>query len=157
MFIGTIDNLKSYLHQPILIEVLKYLKTTDFSKKETGEYQLDDKEIKVIIDRYETKKSEEAKPETHIKNIDFQFIVEGEESLGWCPLSPDLEIAEEYDEKNDVTFYKKLVPESCVILTKGNFVVLYPDDVHSPCVSIDENEPSKVTKVILKIPVNLLQ
>ena len=159
MFIGTIDNInsKGTHHPPILKEVLEYLKATDFSKMDEGSYNVENIGVVAKLQRYETKPVEDCKAETHTKFIDVQFVAEGEEALGWCPLSPDLEVSEEYDSDKDVTFYAKLVPESCVVLTKGYFAILYPVDVHRPCCSLDDDEPSKVTKIVVKVPVEMLQ
>ena len=158
MFIGKIDNFDGKAdHNPVLNEVLNYLKVTDFTKMIDGDYKIGDKGIIAKLQRYETKPAKECKPETHTKFIDVQFVVEGEEMLGWCPFSPNLEISEKYNFAKDVTFYKKLVPESCVVLSARNFAVLYPVDVHRPCGSLDEEKPLKVTKVVVKIPVELIK
>ena len=158
MFIGTIDNInsKSSHQPPVLKEVLEYLRVTNFNTMEDGSYKIGSEGVVAKVQRYETKPPEECKAEAHIKFVDVQFVAEGEEALGWCPLSPDLEVSQKYDSDKDVTFYDKLIPESCVVLTKRYFAVLYPVDVHRPCISL-EDEPSKVTKVVVKIPVDLLQ
>ena len=158
MFIGTIDNIndKGNHQPPILQDVLEYLRVTDFSKMTEGNYPIGNKGILAKLQRYETRPTEECKPESHNKFVDVQFVAEGEELLGWCPLSPDLKIAKNYEPENDVTFYEELIPESCVVLTKRYFAVLYPVDVHRPCCSLDDDEPSNVTKIVVKIPVELL-
>ena len=159
MIIGTINNISDKIHEypPSLCEVLRYLKSTDFSKLKDGDYPIGDNGIVAKLQRYETKLIDECKPESHIKFVDVQFIVSGEEFLGWCPLSPDLEVVQDYDETKDVAFYKNLIPESCVVLISGSFAVLYPSDVHQPCGSLDEDNPSKVVKVVVKIPIELLK
>ena len=43
------------------------------------------------------------------------------------------------------------------MLSARNFAVLYPVDVHRPCGSLDEEKPLKVTKVVVKIPVELVK
>ena len=156
MFIGNIDNVHDPEHNPILKEVLDYLKNTDFSNMVEGAYNVNNNII-AKLQRYETHKAADCKPESHTKFVDVQFVAEGEESLGWCPISPDLAVAEEYNFAKDVTFYQRLVPESCVVLSERSFAVLYPVDVHRPCCSLDEDNPSKVTKVVVKIPVELLK
>ena len=159
MFIGTIDNIndKTTIHHPVLQEVLEYLRVTDFSKLTEGNYQIGSKGVNAKLQRYETRPTEACKPETHNKFVDVQFVADGEEALGWCPLSPDLKISEKYNFAKDVTFYEALIPESFVILSPRSFAVLYPVDVHRPCCSLDDDEPSLVTKVVVKIPVELLQ
>lgn len=159
MYIGSIHDPEeqSVIHQPVLVEAINYLKNTDFSKMEPGSYPIGDKGVVAKLQRYESRTLDKCRPETHEKFIDIQFIYEGEESMGWCPVSPDLEVTEAYDPDRDVAFYKSLVPESSIILTKGYFAVLYPIDVHRPCASVDEAHPSKVTKVVIKVPLALLK
>ncbi|MBR2178955.1 MAG: YhcH/YjgK/YiaL family protein [Selenomonadaceae bacterium] len=156
MFIGKIDDVNDSYYNPILREVLKYLRTTDFSNMVEGAYPVTNN-ITAKLQRYETRQAEDCKPESHNKFVDVQFVAEGEELLGWCPISPDIQITETYNFAKDVTFYKSLIPESCVILSTRSFAILYPVDVHRPCCSVDEDNPSIVTKVVVKIPVELLK
>lgn len=158
MFIGNIDNIDKDggdFH-PIIYSVLEYLRTTDFSNFAEGSYPLPHMDFIAKLQRYKTRPVDECKPESHIKFIDVQYVVKGEEILGWCPQSPDLEIETPYDEKNDVTFYKTLLPESSMILFDRTYAVLFPLDVHRPCGSLEDDEPSDVTKIVVKIPVNLV-
>ena len=67
-----------------------------------------------------------------------------------------MKVSTPYDEKTDVAFYKDLLPESSVMLADRNYAVLFPLDVHRPCGSLDEDNPSQVTKVVVKIPVKLV-
>lgn len=158
MFIGNIDNIDKDggdFH-PIIYSVLEYLRATDFSNFNEGAYPLPHTDFIAKIQRYKTKPTEDCRPESHEKFIDVQFVAKGEEAMGWCPLSPELEIVTPYDSKADVTFYKKLLPESSVMLSSRTYAVLFPLDVHSPCGSVDEGEPSDVTKIVVKVPVELI-
>ena len=159
MFIGIIDDINKINndYRPPLNEILEYLRVTDFSEMKDGDYPIGEKGIVAKLQRYKTRPASECKPESHEKFIDIQFISSGEESLGWCPFSPELKIEQNYDADKDVTFYKKLVPESCVVLLPRSFAILYPVDVHQPCCSVDENNSSDVTKVVVKVPINLLK
>lgn len=157
MFIGSMDTLDTGYEQynKIILDTLNYLKNHDFSGMADGRYAVDDK-IFFNLNRYKTKEIDECRPECHRKYIDIQYMAKGEECLGWCPLSPDLTELAPYDADKDVVFYKELIPESCIILTQGSFAVLYPEDVHRPCMYVDEpGEP--VTKIVVKIPVALLE
>ena len=155
MFIGNIDNIDNDggdFH-PIIYSVLEYLRTTDFSNFLDGAYPMPHTDFILKVQHYKTKPIEDLHPESHKKFIDVQFVVTGEEVLGWCPLSPDLQVHEPYDEKADVTFYKNLLPESSVVLVDRNYAVLFPLDVHRPCGSLDDDEPADVTKIVVKVPV----
>ena len=157
MFIGSIEQLENEngIYPPVLLWVLQYLRTQDFLHMESGRHEIKDG-MYFNLDRYKTKAVEECLPERHVKYIDVQYVADGEECLGWCPLSPDLHEVIPYDETKDIVFYQDLVPESSIILLKGNFAVLYPDDVHRPCVAVDEPGDA-VTKVVVKIPTVLLE
>ena len=107
MFIGNIDNIDKDggdFHA-IIYSVLEYLRGTDFSNFAEGSYPLPHMDFIAKVQRYKTRPMSECRPESHEKFIDVQFVADGEEALGWCPLSPDLKISVPYDEKNDVTFY----------------------------------------------------
>ena len=158
MFIGNIDNIDKDggdFHS-IIYAVLEYLRTTDFKNFNDGAYPVPHLDFIAKVQHYKTRPEEECRPESHEKFIDVQFVAEGEEILGWCPKSPDLKISEPYNEKADVTFYKSLIPESCMVLSARSYAVLFPLDVHRPCGSLDDDEPSQVTKIVVKIPVELI-
>ena len=157
MFIGTIDSLEeSHVNYPAMIQkALDYLRDHDFTKMEDGRYPIDGELCVANLQRYTTRKKEECRAETHCKYVDIQFLVEGEEYMGWCPFSPDLAVSRPYDTEKDVTFYESLVPDSDIVLSPGCFVVLYPEDVHRPQGAV-EDMPGSVTKVVVKIAVDCL-
>lgn len=158
MFIGNIDNIEKDggdFHS-VIYAVLEYLRGTDFKNFSEGAYPVPHLDFIAKVQRYDTRPTSECHPEAHERFIDVQFVAEGEEILGWCPLNPDLKILTPYDEKADVTFYKTLFPESCMVLAARNYAVLFPSDVHRPCCSLDEENPSHVTKVVIKVPVELV-
>ena len=158
MFIGNIDNIDKDggdFHA-IIYSVLEYLRNTDFSNIADGSYPMPHMDFIVKVQRYKTRPISELYPEAHEKFIDVQFVFSGEEVLGWCPLSPELEIFKHYDSENDVAFFKKLLPESSVMLSARTYAVLFPLDVHRPCGSLDDNKTTQVTKVVVKVPVGLI-
>jgi len=158
MIVGSIDNLEhSHEKYPKAVrKALTYLQEHDFTKMEDGLYPIDGKKIFAKVQRYQTRPISECRPEAHRKFLDIQYIAEGEELFGWCPISPDIEQEGIYDEGQDVAFYDHLVPDSAIVLFTGNFVVLYPEDVHRPCGMVD-TEPKPVTKVVVKIAVSMLE
>ena len=142
MFIGNIDNIDKDggdFH-PVLYSVLEYLRTTDFKNVLDGAYPMPHTDFIVKVQRYKTRPIEDCRPESHKKFVDVQFVTDGEEVMGWCPLSPDLKIS----------------APSSVMLSSRNYAVLFPLDVHRPCGSLDEENPEQVTKVVVKVPVKLV-
>lgn len=131
-------------------KIVNFLETFDFKKLVEGEdYPIEGDNIFARIQYYDSMPVEKCKPEKHERYMDIVYMVEGVEQIGWCPYCPNLEVTGEYNKENDVTFYRKLVPESYVVVEAGTVVVISTSDVHRPCV-IYGNEPSKVMKVVIK-------
>lgn len=156
MLIGSLGKLdQGYVTLPHSIrKALEYLKNHDLRTFESGRYDIEEGVSYAVIERYKTRLMAKCRPEVHEKYVDIQCVVEGEEYLGWCPLSPDLKIVVPYDAERDIAFYEALVPESNFILSAGNYAILYPNDVHRPQTAIDK--PSAVTKVVVKVRVDSL-
>lgn len=156
MIIGNIDNLdEEFKSYPAAIKKgLAFLQEHDFTKMEPGRYEIDGDDIYALVQSYNTRNLADCRPETHNKYLDIQYMAKGEEYLGWCVLAPNMEITDAYNAERDITFYKKLQPESNVLLSDKIFAVLYPHDVHRPCCKTGESAP--VLKVVVKIAVACL-
>ena len=157
MFLGSMKT----MHQdakaldPAIRRALSYLARVDFTKKADGTYDIEGGESYAIVQRYMTRPLASCLPEAHKAFVDIQYVVEGEEYLGWCPMSPDLKPRAPYDAKRDIIFYDALVPESNVMLAAGSFAVLYPSDIHRPQAAVED--PAPVLKVVVKIAVENLE
>ena len=66
-------------------------------------------------------------------------------------------VPEAHDEARDIIFYRALIPESSILLKAGSYAVLYPEDVHRPGVSVLDEYPADVTKVVVKIDLELMK
>jgi len=127
---------------------LEFLKNTDFSEIQDGRIEIQGDEIYAMIQRYETKPREQGKWEAHRKYIDIQFLAEGEEFIG-VTNTAELEITEPYSPETDVMFLDGNNGDF-ITLSKDKFVLLYPQDAHMPCITID-NKPSPVAKIVIKV------
>ena len=149
------DEQKGY--STALTKALAFLRTQDFRNMPEGRHEIDGDKIFALLSRYTTRPQTECTPEAHRKFVDIQYVADGEEFLGWCPMSPDLVEMEPYDEARDVIFYRALIPESSILLKAGSYAVLYPEDVHRPGVSMLDEYPANVTKVVVKIDLELMK
>lgn len=158
MLIGTIDGPNTdYATYPEAIKTaLDFLHTQDFTKMADGRYEIEGDLLYATVSRYDTKLAKDCFPEAHRKYFDVQYLVEGEEYLGWCPFTPSLCVKTPYDEEKDIAFYKRLVPESNFVLKPGIFAILSTKDVHCPCRAIDD-KPAPVLKVVVKVSIELLK
>jgi len=124
----------------------KYLAETDFSMIAPGKYVVDGNNIYAIVQQYETKPANEGKWEAHRKYIDIQYIVSGEEQMGYAHIN-SLRVSETYNEEKDCLFLEG--SGSMLHCKSGMFVLFAPDDAHMPCLA--DGAPSMVRKVVMKV------
>ncbi len=115
-----------------------------------GKYELENGAY-VSVQEYTTKARAEAKYEAHKKFIDIQLILSGKELIAVTPIEK-MEIKDEYNETKDVMFFQHNDECTDYVLESGDFLILYPQDVHMPGVCV--NEKSAVRKIVVKVPVS---
>ena len=87
--------------------------------------------------------------EAHRDYLDIQYIVKGEEIIAVAPIQAEKKLVDAKEEK-DVWHYE--CETQPVVLKDGDFMVLYPSDLHLPGKAV--NEPSEVLKVVIKVRVD---
>jgi len=127
---------------------LQYLIETDFSQVETGKYILDGEKVFALVQEYFTQPEENCNLEAHKEYIDIQFMVEGEECIGY-ELHKSQEIAVPYKASDDCWLFNG--DPDLIRYTKGMFVILFPQDLHMPKVISGSSIPVK--KVVIKVKV----
>lgn len=147
------DDLKNIGNYPqIDAKIVEFIKRLSVDNPLGRVYLSDDCLTFANIDEYTTKRHCECKLEAHKKYIDIQLLLDGAEELGFTS-TEGLEISENYDLARDVMFFTPCDQElNKIVLKKGNFILLYPHEAHQPQMAVN-NLPSKVKKVVVKIPV----
>ena len=107
-------------------------------------------DIFAIEQSYNTKKPEDSLFESHIKYIDIQLLISGEEVIEVVHTDL-LKIDSEYNEENDYSLYEVGPDSSKIIMKKGDFSILFPVDGHMPGMQIGK-EPQQVFKTVVKVP-----
>lgn len=131
---------------------IEFLLRPDVHLLTDGRVEIDGDRVFALVQRYETVKTNAPKFEYHRKYIDIQYIVSGEEVIGWAP-ADRMTVTEEYDGNKDICF--GTVPEgemTPVYLKTGQLAVLYPEDGHAP--KLAAGRPSHVFKIVVKVAVN---
>lgn len=155
--LGTIATLARQCSSDSIHTALNYLNETNLSsifeqvKKDAPiEIEIDGRNVYAIFQTYETKAISEAKMEGHKKYIDIQYLHKGTEQI---LVSPSNRVVKEapYDETKDL-YFPKVADYSSFRLTAGTGCILYPEDLHAPCISIDA--PAKVEKIVIKVAVD---
>jgi YhcH/YjgK/YiaL family protein len=146
MIFDTLDNLTHYQGlNSRLVRGLEYLRDTDFSQVEDGEYQLDGRNLFVRISHYETKPGN-LTPEAHRDYADIQFLIDGAEKVGVAPLE---DMMEEVKANPDGDIWLYHGPTEELTLAGSRFMVFFPQDAHAPCIA--HNHPSTVRKCLVKV------
>lgn len=129
-------------------EALTYLAETDMAALEVGKYEIDGDNLFVLIQSYEAKAIEAGKCEAHKKYIDIQYIIEGQEYMGYGP-SDAYEVIDPYNDDKDRYFVKWA--GDLVKYEKDMFAIFYPQDAHMPGIAVNSGEMVKKAVVKIKI------
>jgi len=155
MIIGHMDRPEEFPYYPEPIRrALDYLRKTDLAGMKAGSYELEGKDLFVLIQEYETGAPDTRKPEAHEQYIDIQYIISGKERIGAAVAGSSSRITEDLRPETDLLFYRAPEGESWVELAPGGFAVFFPSDIHRPC--CQSGSPGPVRKAVVKIRYSLL-
>lgn len=103
---------------------------------------------KILVQQSTTKDAAKQLVETHRNYLDIQYIVKGEEIMGWAP-TETLTPADEYNPVKDKQMYSGYV--DFVRVGEGYCYVVWPEDAHMPGVHL--TAPTTMTKLVIKLKV----
>ena len=149
MIIDTIANAPKYfsLH-PLFAKAFAYIQQNDLVNTEIGKSDIAEG-LKAIISNSpgKTKEASLAKFECHNKNIDIQFCIKGNETIGWKPREKCVTKNGEYNDEKDVQFFSD-APDTFFQLIDGQFAIFFPEDVHAPMIGEGE-----IKKLVIKVKI----
>ncbi len=149
MIFDRLNNSKQYYKLNERLEKgFEFILNNDLSSLKEGRYEIDGNDIYANVQTLTTKEKSEQKWEVHRKYIDIQYVIKGEECMGYGILEDFKNVAEKYDETKDVEFLKGET-YNYINVKEGDFVIFYPQDVHAPMLSV--KKPENIKKVIVKI------
>jgi biofilm protein TabA len=107
-------------------------------------------DIFAIEQSYSTRISKESLFESHVKYVDIQFLISGEEIIEVAHTDL-LEVDSKYNEEGDYSLYKPNSSSSKIIMKKGDLSILFPQDGHMPGIQ-SQGKSQQVFKTVVKIP-----
>lgn len=128
-----------------------FLRETDLAALPTGNIPIEGEDIYANVQSYTTMAAEDCPFESHRAYFDLQYVAEGEECFGYAPVNTLL-ASMEYDEERDLIFYEEPAEAGAVILKKGDFAIVPPEDGHAPR-RMTADGPCKVKKIVVKIKI----
>lgn len=103
---------------------------------------------KILVQQGATKPLEGAALEAHRKFLDIQYILEGQEVVGWAPVDTLLPESEFNTEKDVGKYIGNSTP---ITIPAGYCYVVYPEDGHAPGKHL--KEPNDYKKIVVKLAV----
>lgn len=149
MIIDKLENIGQYLPDNEYRDaVIEFLAKGDLAALEVGRYGLCGSAFANVAE-YDTKIPDKIALEAHIKYVDFQVIIGGEESAYYAILDGQ-PVVKPYDEESDYALYGAEDYQTCTVKA-GEFALLMPEHLHQ--FGVRSGECNRVKKVIFKIPV----
>lgn len=108
-----------------------FLTRSDLATLGVGRHVLDGEFLYVSIDQKEGRNRDAARLEAHRRYIDIQYTIEGDEEIGWMPLSPSLRPIGLFDSAHDIIFFEDR-PTTWLSVPPGHFAIFFPNDAHAP-------------------------
>lgn len=127
---------------------IEYLKAHDFTAMAPGVYEIQGQDIYAQVFDVTTGPRQEKKPEVHRTYIDVQYLVSGEEFLGFAPDKGHSKIVEQHPEK-DLYFCDQAPDEVLMKALPGSYTIFFTNDIHCPGVMVDK--PMTIRKVVVKV------
>jgi len=125
---------------------LSVLNSTTLSK---GRVNLSDN-VYYTYNEYMTKDLEKVNYESHKQYIDIQYLVEGEEYIGYTD-DVSIPVKIPYNEKKDITFYD-YTGGHLLYAASDRYFIFFPEDIHKPSIKVKNN--TLVKKIVVKIKID---
>lgn len=149
MIVDRLENADRYCDMhPEFARAFAFLERGDLAELPAERHEIDGDRLFCMISKGPGRPRAEAKLEAHRKYIDIQYVIAGDEEMGWKPTSDCRVVDVPYDADKDIEFFKD-EPDSWNQVPPGSFVVFFPEDAHAPLVGEDQ-----IHKVVLKVAVD---
>jgi biofilm protein TabA len=149
MIVDNIKNIDSYnFANQNLVRAFQYLQSINFDNLSDGRIQIDGQDLYAIVLEYLPKLEDDVYWESHKEYIDIQYILKGEERIGYAKIGK-FEVVEPYNSDADVVL--GTANGSYISMNLGDFMVLFPQEIHRP--GIISTKDSTVKKVIVKVKI----
>lgn len=144
MIFDNINNIEKYNRLGNIYEALLAIKSKNI-------VNINDN-IKIKIEVLQTEDSTDRVFENHKIHTDIHYCIKGTERIELIFDKDSVNTLKEYDSNTDIEFFENDTAKVVVVLQENDFVVIYPDELHKPCCSVQEN--SELEKYIVKIKNN---
>jgi biofilm protein TabA len=125
----------------------RFLGRSDVAALPVGRHAVDGDRVYAIVAR-DTGRGRSASPlESHRRYIDIQYVLAGNEVMGWKDLAACAGTGSGYSEEKDIEFFSG-APAKWFTVPPGSFAIFFPDDAHAPLAG-----EGPVHKIVVKVAV----
>ncbi|MCE9615835.1 MAG: YhcH/YjgK/YiaL family protein [Lentisphaerae bacterium] len=132
---------------PQFAAAFEFLRRPDLAALAPGRHAVDGDRVFALVQKGPGRARAQAPLESHRAYIDIQYVVAGDEEMGWRPTPGCLAPRQDHDQQKDIRFYDD-APASWFVVPPGSFVVFFPEDAHSPSVGA-----GIIHKIVMKVRV----
>lgn len=144
--IDRLENYRKYTHlHPDFEKAFAFLCRTNIAQMELTKHIIDSDNVFCPLSKNAGKTREQATLEAHRKYIDIQYVISGDEEMGYKPVTECRQEKEAYNPEKDVVFFKD-TPDRWIKVPAGSFIIFFPQDAHAPLVS-----SSEIHKAVVKV------
>ena len=130
-------------------KAFEWLKNTDLASLEAGRIEIEGDKLFVLVQHYDTKNINDCKWEAHKLYADIQYIIEGNELMGYAPVELLTDVVD-HTPAQDVLNYKDGNNVGVYFTANaGDFFVFLPQDGHAPNIENGVSVANK--KAVVKI------
>ena len=150
MIVGYRDDIESE-NENIAI-ALDWIKKEEWKTLAVGKYQIKGNDVYAMVQSYTSKAYSDGEFESHQNYIDVQMVIDGKELMYVSNDQALRDSGKGYAKENDIEFFTsdtKLA--SKIYMDPGLVCILFPEDFHKPCISIDN--PMQIKKLVIKVRV----
>lgn len=124
---------------------LRWLRDNDLASMAPERYEIAGDNVFAMVQEYDSKPMSDGFWEAHRAYADIQLVVAGHEQMGVAPIE-QMQVGD-YDESRD---FVAVDGEGLFVpMSAGQFMILWPQDVHMP--QMAAGTPSPVKKVVVKV------
>ena len=148
MILDVLDNAACHfaLH-PEFAAAFDFLKAPGAAELPVGRHEIRGDRLFAIVGKDQGKGRDKARLEAHRKYIDIQYVVSGDEWIGWRDLKTCRESGLGYSAGKEIEFYTA-APTKWFRFPPGSFAIFFPEDAHAPLAG-----EGPVHKVVVKVAI----
>lgn len=147
MIVGKLKDLHRYRGLNLnLDKAINYIIENDLTTLNLGQNDVDGENVFINRFNYICQNENECLLEGHKKYLDLHIVLKGSEMFGYNDIS-ELSQITEYEEKSDFIKFEGLL-KTYIKVTPGDFIITFPEDIHMPKITVNDD---LVEKAVFKI------